>query len=187
MSDVPRPPGGFDPEEIIRVLARHGVRYVLVGGVAARLHGSPTLTEDVDVTPDRSEENLRRLAAALTELSARLAVPDVAGGLAVPLDERTFNSPVMKFTTRAGEVDVVLEPLGTGGYSVLHPRAVPYEVFGLRIAAASIDDIIASKEASNRPKDRAQLPVLREVALALAGHADDGTRQEGAGEAADGS
>ena len=74
MSDA-RGTRGFDPEEIIRVLARHGVRYVLVGGVAARLHGSPTLTEDVDVTPERSADNLGRLAAALGDLSARLAYP----------------------------------------------------------------------------------------------------------------
>ncbi|MDX1619854.1 MAG: hypothetical protein R3320_02610, partial [Nitriliruptorales bacterium] len=71
-------PGPFDPTEIIRILDQHDVRYVLVGGVAARLHGSPSLTEDIDLTPDRSTDNLRRLAAALEELGARLAVPDRA-------------------------------------------------------------------------------------------------------------
>ncbi|MBA2578871.1 MAG: hypothetical protein H0V05_19885 [Euzebyaceae bacterium] len=171
MSDA-RGTRGFDPEEIIRVLARHGVRYVLVGGVAARLHGSPTLTEDVDVTPERSADNLGRLAAALGDLSARLAVPDVDEGLAIPLDERTFNAPVMKFTTRAGEVDVVLETLAAGDYAVLAPRAVTYEVFGLRLAVASLDDIIASKAASDRPKDRAHLPVLRQLARELASPRD---------------
>ncbi|CAN5920998.1 hypothetical protein BH23ACT10_BH23ACT10_12880 [soil metagenome] len=160
-------PSAFDPATIIRVLDTHAVRYVLVGGVAARLHGSPTLTEDIDITPARSAENLGRLAAALTELDARLAVVGVDAGLAVPLDERTFSSPVMKFATRAGEVDVVLEPAGVGGFENLSPRAVAFEVFGIRIAVADLADIIASKEASDRPKDRAHLETLRLLAAEL--------------------
>lgn len=142
---------------------QHLVRYVLVGGVASRLHGSPILTEDIDVAPERSRENLGRLADALRELDARLAVPDVEGGLEVPLDADTFTSPVMSFVTTAGVVDVVLEPLGTGGHDRLVEGAVAFEVFGLRITVASLDQVIASKEAASRPKDRAQLDVLREL------------------------
>lgn len=161
------PPGPFDPLSIIRALAEHRVRYVLVGGVAARLHGSPTLTEDVDVTPERSADNLRRLAAALAELRARLSVPGVERGLAIPLDQHTFSSPVMTFTTVAGHVDVVLEPSGVGGFERLRTRAIDFEVFGIRMQVAALDDIIASKTASGRPKDRAQLPVLHELAEEL--------------------
>jgi hypothetical protein len=151
----------FDPEAIIAALDRHGVRYVIVGGVAARLHGSPTLTEDVDVTPERSTENLTRLAAALEELDARLAAPNAPEGLRVPLDSETFSSPVMSFSTSAGVVDVVLEVLGVGGHARLDRDAVPYEVHGIRIRVASLDDIIRSKEAASRPKDRAHLETLR--------------------------
>lgn len=122
------------------------------------------MTEDIDVTPERSTDNLRRLAAALQELGARLAVPDVEGGLVIPLDQEAFSSPVMKFTTTAGEIDVVLEPVGVGGFEKLHPRAVEFEVFGIRLRVAALDDIIASKQASGRPKDRAQLGILRELA-----------------------
>lgn len=174
-------PGPFDPAAVVRALEEHGVRYVLVGGVAARLHGSPTLTEDVDVTPDRSAENLRRLAAALEDLNARLAVADVEGGLTVPLDEDTFSSPVMKFTTTAGEIDVVLEPTGVGGYERLEPRAVDFEVFGIRLRVAALDDIIASKEASGRSKDRAQLEVLRELADELTRRRQEERRSGGRG------
>lgn len=167
-------PGGFDPHELVRVLDRHAVRYVLIGGVAARLHGSPSLTEDLDVTPEPSDENLRRLAAALQDLSARLAAPGVEQGLAVPLDERTFNSPVMGFVTRAGHIDVVLEPAGLGGFEDIAPRAVAYEVFGIRLEVADLSDIIRSKEASDRPKDRAQLEILRDLA-------DERARRHGSG------
>jgi hypothetical protein len=167
--------GGFDPEQLVRVLDRHDVRYVLIGGVAARLHGSPSLTEDLDVTPEPSSENLGRLAAALAELGGRLAVPDSPEGLEIPLDERTFSSPVMTFTTRSGHIDVVLQPVGTGGYEHLAPRAVPFEVFGVRLQVADIGDIIASKEASDRPKDRAHLDILRDLADELGRRRGDGT------------
>lgn len=177
MSDLA--PGAFDPEAVIRALDEHGVRYVIVGGVAARLHGSPTLTEDIDVTPERSADNLRRLAAALKDLGARLAVPDVEGGLAVPLDQDTFSSPVMKFTTTAGEIDVVLEPTGVGGFDQLHPRAVDFEVSGIRLRVAALDDIIASKEASGRAKDRAQLGILHELADELSRRDQERDRRRG--------
>ncbi len=115
--------GVFDPEQIISVLDRHQVRYVIVGAVAARLHGSPLLTEDIDVTPERSSDNLERLAEALAELDARLAAPGAPEGLKIPFDARTFNAPVMKFVTRAGVLDVVLETLQAGGYQQLIERA----------------------------------------------------------------
>lgn len=174
-------PGPFDPAAVIRALDEHDVRYVIVGGVAARLHGSPTLTEDIDVTPERSADNLRRLAAALRDLGARLAVPDVDGGLAVPLDHDTFSSPVMRFTTTSGEIDVVLEPTGVGGFEQLNSRAVDFEVSGVRIRVAALHDIIASKEASGRSKDRAQLGVLHELADELSRRDQEKDRRRGKG------
>ncbi len=153
----------FDPAEILRVLGRHDVDYVLIGGVAARLHGSPTLTEDVDVTPAPISENLGRLAAALADLDARLAVPGVDGGLEVPLDEDTFSSPVMKFITRVGEVDVVREPAGVGGHAGLDGDAATFDIGGVVVRVAALSSIIASKTAAGRPKDRVQVAVLREL------------------------
>ncbi len=62
----------FEPGELLAVLVRHGVRFVLIGGLAALAHGSPFPTEDVDITPDTEPGNLSRLSAALTELDARI-------------------------------------------------------------------------------------------------------------------
>jgi hypothetical protein len=163
--------GGFDPERLLRTLDDHGVVYVLVGGVAARLHGSPTLTEDVDVTPERSPENLGRLATALAALDARLAVEGVAEGIDVPLDERTFTTRVMAFSTVAGEIDVVLEPAGVGGYEHLGARAVRFRVLGFDLEVAALDDIITSKEVADRPKDRAHLQTLRQLRAEIEGRA----------------
>ncbi|MFC7571771.1 nucleotidyltransferase domain-containing protein [Klenkia terrae] len=83
MTDVddPTEPEVFDAEPILAVLDRHGVEYVIVGGYAARVHGSTRPTRDVDVTPATTQENLDRLAAALRELDARIRTDAVPDGL----------------------------------------------------------------------------------------------------------
>ena len=75
----------LDPERIVRVLAEHGVDYVLIGALAARLQGFPRLTADIDITPARNPENLGRLAAALRELDSRVYTVDMAPTLAALL------------------------------------------------------------------------------------------------------
>lgn len=105
----------FDPQRVIDTLTRHGVRYVLIGGVAGRLLGSPLLTEDIDLVPDLAPANLSALAAALRELGARLPAEGVDGGVEIPLDEPTFTSPVTGFETEAGAIDVAREAIGRGG------------------------------------------------------------------------
>ena len=70
MSDTVPGIAPFDPERMITTLARHDVKYVLIGAVAARLQGFPRMTADADITPARDPDNLRRLAAALRELDA---------------------------------------------------------------------------------------------------------------------
>jgi len=157
----------FDPLRILAVLARHEVRYVLIGGTAGRLHGSPLLTEDVDLVPALDPGNLAALAAALRELGARLAAEGVEGGLPIPLDENTFASPLMGFETAAGAIDVAREAVGRGGFEELRARAVLFEIAGVRVLVAALDDIIGSKEAADRAKDRADLEVLRELRVEL--------------------
>jgi hypothetical protein len=90
---VSSPPRGLPPPidvaAILDALDRHGVEYVLVGGLAARLHGSPLLTDDLDITPASDRENLERLANALRELEARLPGPE---DVEFPLDARSLAS-----------------------------------------------------------------------------------------------
>lgn len=158
----------FDPQRVIDTLTRHGVRYVLIGGVAGRLHGSPLLTEDIDLVPDLAPANLAALAAALRELGARLAAEGVDGGVEIPLDEHTFTSPVMGFETEAGAIDVAREAIGRGGFAALVQRAVAFDIAGTRVLAAALDDVIGSKASAGRPKDLAELVVLRELSEELA-------------------
>ena len=99
MSPRPRVPPPLDVEAILGALDRHRVEYVLIGGLAARIHGSPFLTEDLDITPALDRENLARLATALQELGARLRG---AEEVEFPLDDRSLASAdVLTMTTRA--------------------------------------------------------------------------------------
>jgi hypothetical protein len=151
-------------DEMFACLDRHGVRYVLIGGLAAVLHGSPLPTLDVDICPSPEQPNLERLAAALQEMDARLRTPDTPEGVRFPCDAGFLgNMQLLNLVTRFGDLDLALRPSGTEGFSDLSRRAVAVNVRGLRVAVASLEDVIRSKEAANRPKDQRALPVLRQL------------------------
>lgn len=154
----------FRPDAMFDVLARHGVAFVVIGGVAGNLLGSPSLTSDLDLTPRDDEENLTRLADALRELGAQFRVPGSDAGVPVAIDAYWLRNLVSAtFITSAGPLDVVRRPDGVGGFEELAANAITVEVDGVRILVAAIDDVIASKEAANRPKDVAMLPALHEL------------------------
>ena len=155
----------YRPDEILEVLERHRVLYIVIGGLAAELRGSPYVTRDVDVTPARTRENFARLAAALRELDAKLRIPDVDEPLAIPLDERSFEqSTTWTFVTKYGYLDIALLPDGTRGYDDLRRSATQEQLTGtVTVFVASLADVVRSKEAAGREKDRAVLPILRQV------------------------
>jgi hypothetical protein len=130
---------------IAECLDRHGVAYVVIGGVAAMLQDVPIPeTIDVDIVPKRETKNLKALAHALVEMEARLRIPGDPDGVEVKLDGKTFrNVSMLTFITRFGPFDVL----------TLHR-------FGLQISVASIEDLIAMKRATGREKDAAHLDVL---------------------------
>jgi hypothetical protein len=149
---------------VLAALDRHHVRYVLIGGLAAALHGSPVTTQDADICPERNAENLARLAAALRELHARIRAEGVEDGLPFACDAKFFEMMSMaNLVTDAGDVDVAFEPSGTSGYADLARNAVTIDVDGVAVSIASLEDVIRSKTAANRPKDLAALPILQEV------------------------
>jgi hypothetical protein len=157
-------PAPFDPERIVRALAGHDVAYVLIGALAARLQGFPRLTADADITPDRSRENLVRLAAALEELEARVYTEGVPEGLPFDCSAETLDrADLWNLVTSAGRLDIAFVPAGTEGYEDLARGAIRFEVFGVDLLAASLTDIVRSKEAADRPQDRQDVVVLREI------------------------
>jgi hypothetical protein len=154
----------FDPERIVRVLAKHRVDYVLIGALAARLQGFPRLTADADITPHADKKNLHKLAVALRELDARIYTESVPEGL--PFDcspQMLARAEMWHLVTSAGRLDVAFRPSGTDGYDDLKEHAVRYEVFGIELYAATLADIIRSKESADRPQDRQDVLVMREM------------------------
>ena len=150
---------------MLRVLAAHEVDLVVVGGIAARLRGAPLLTQDVDITPSDERENLIRLATALQVLDARLRTAAEPGGVPFPFDPAVLEAATMwTLTTKFGDLDLVMSPAGTDGYRDLVRDADELLVAvapDLTVKVASLPDVIRSKEAAGREKDRAALPLLR--------------------------
>ena len=151
-------------EEIFACLVRHRVQFIVIGGLAAVLHGSPVATFDADVCPARDPENLGRLATALKEMDARIRTPDTPGGLRFGCDAVFLAGvSILNLVTKFGELDLSFTPSGTGGYSDLERRVHRMSIRDFEIPVAALDDVIRSKEAANREKDRLALPLLRRL------------------------
>jgi len=158
----------LDPERLIRTLRKHRVEFVLIGALAARLHGFPRLTADADITPAITPKNLERLAWALRELGARVYTETVPEGL--PFDcsaAMLTRAKLWNLVTKAGRLDLAFEPSGTKGYADLAKDADQFEAFGVKFLVASLDDIIRSKESANRPRDREDVAILRAMRMKM--------------------
>lgn len=159
--DEPR----LDPQRLLATLSHHEVRYVVIGGLAAVLHGAPYQTVDCDITPEPSDDNLERLSAALRALHARVWTKD-GQAQALPFDhdrKSLRDTRVWNLVTTHGLLDITNEPSGTRGYDDLRRHAVNVEVDGVNFAVASLEDVIRSKEAAGRDKDRRMLPLLHRM------------------------
>lgn len=150
--------------ELLSVFLRHEVNFVVIGGAAIQSHGRRYDTQDIDLTPDRDETNLLRLASALNELECRLVTNPVDPGswVALPADyfmpRSLLAASVWNLATRDGLLDLSFTPSGfPGGYADLAPRATSMLAAGTAISVlvASLDDVHALKRAADRPKDRA--------------------------------
>ena len=143
----------FDPLAALRALVEHDVRFVLIGGFAAALRGSPMMTGDLDICYARDPANLERLSAAMRELGARLrgAPSDVP----FRLDALAFEAgDHFTFATDVGPIDCLGTPAGTEGFADIDAAATTEDLEGAVVRVASLDDLIRMKRASDRPQDR---------------------------------
>lgn len=155
MSEGPRLEAG----DILLALTRADVRFVVIGGMAAQVHGSPSLTLDIDICYDLDRDNPDRLAGALVDLAAsRRQMPS---GLTPPLDARALRAgDVFTLRTRFGDLDLLAHPEPALEYRSLAARAIRAEILGVEVLVASLDDLMAMKRAAGRPKDRVELEIL---------------------------
>jgi hypothetical protein len=157
--------------DLLAVLCRHEVDFIVVGGVAAVLEGAGMMTDDLDVLIDTREANLGRILTALDDLEAVYRDP---GGRALRPDaDRLASFRLHLLDTRLGRLDL-LRSLGPGErtYGDLLPRSGPYRIGDLVIPVLELAAVIEAKEAADRPKDRAALPLLRQTLEARRSRAD---------------
>ena len=153
-------PGGFDPERLLLTLVEHRVRFVLIGGWAAKLQGSPTVTAAVDICYGRDLENLERLALALGDLDVRLRGVD--DEVPFVLDARSLRAgDSFTLSTSAGDIDLIASPAGSGGFDALIESSDELELDDMHIAVASLADLISMKRAAARPKDLVEVEILQ--------------------------
>ncbi len=149
---------------ILESLNRHRCAYVVIGALAATLQGSPLRTDDLDICPESSDENLKRVADALGEIEATEWDPHKGEAVDRRWDPANLKGDSLWILhTRYGRLDLLMAPHGTNGYDDLAKDAKVVEVDGLRVPVASLESIIRMKEAAGRDKDLAQLPTLRRL------------------------
>jgi hypothetical protein len=155
----------LDIGQLIEVLARHEVDYVVIGGVATQVHGHRRTTMDLDLTPDPDPKNLIRLGAALAELEARPAEPGFEGADIPTADpERLAIAAIVPpLSTRHGQVHVLKEPKGGRAFDQLRKAALVVDLDGTEVAIVSLDDLIRMKRAAGRPSDLDDIAALTEA------------------------
>ncbi len=149
--------------KLLCALGKADVDFILVGGVAAAAHGSPRLTQDVDIVYRRGADNLRKLVSALGSLHPYLR--GAPPGLPFRFDVETLQAGLnFTLTSDLGPIDLLGEIAGGGSYEQLVDRSISADAFGVRCRVLDLETLIATKRAAGRPKDIeaiAELEILR--------------------------
>jgi predicted nucleotidyltransferase len=139
-------------EKLLPLLVRGEVEFILIGGVAGNILGSARLTFDVDIVYERSAANLKRLEDVLKSHQPYLrgAPPGLPFVLDVPTLRNGLN---FTLTTKLGDLDLLGEVVGGGGYRDLLPHTFVVEAFGVNFKCVNLPTLIKLKRAAGRPKD----------------------------------
>ena len=153
---------------ILEVLCAGKVRFVVIGGVAAALHGSSYSTKDFDFVYERTPENLDRVVRSLAPHSPYLR--GAPRGLPFRWDAETLRKG-LNFTliTALGDIDLLGEMTGGGGYEELVLHSVTMNVFGLDVLVLDLPTLIKAKKAAGRNKDLAHVAALELILELKAG------------------
>jgi hypothetical protein len=149
-------------ERAIQALCDGGVDFVVIGGVAATLHGGATVTYDLDISYSRAPANLVRLAAALAPFHPRPR--EFPAGLPFLWEPATLrNTSVLTLQTDIGEIDLMAEVTGLGTFSEVKAQSVNVQAFEREITTLDLPGLIRAKRAAGRPKDLAALAELESL------------------------
>lgn len=163
------------PKELLAALVTEGVDFVLVGGLAAALHGTTRVTRDIDIVYATHGSNFDRLCKALNRFEPRrmlLGKPE--NGVLTLTPAMLKKEHMLQLATSVGEVDLLDRIHGFSSYSFLKTKAEIQDV-GVATPVLSIDGLLRAKRAMKRPKDLQDIVELEalEEARKLAGPSDD--------------
>jgi hypothetical protein len=158
-------------ERLLGAVSDAGVSFILVGGVAARAHGSARITQDIDICYARDPGNLERLVKALAPFKPYLR--GAPPGLPFEWSTATLKAGLnFTLTTTAGSIDLLGELTGGGGFEDLAPHSITVKIFGRETLLLGLPWLIQVKRALGRPKDLeviAELEALLEEQERIAG------------------
>lgn len=157
------PPPDFDARALFAALARHEVEYVTIGGIAIQAYGGHRTTYDLDIAIAASRNNLERLAAALTDLDARILGPDGQRSKSTPGAALLASSDQWHLITDHGPLDVVTLPAHLGGFAEMRERAHDAKLGDITVPIAHRDDLLKMKRAAGRPHDLADVALLESL------------------------
>lgn len=154
----------FDPGRIFETLDRHGVDYLTIGAWAVIAHGYVRATADIDVIARLDRDNMVQLAAALSELNARLRGVDAEKLGIDPTDPEVLeNGASFTMDTDAGPLDFLNDVPGADDYEQMRSRARQANAGGVSVWVVGYDDLIRMKEASGREQDLLDIHQLRSM------------------------
>lgn len=152
-------------EVAIQSLADNNVDFVIVGGVAIKIHSSAYVTLDLDFCYARTKDNLAKIVAALSRFNPRPR--DFPEDLSYFFDERSLqNATNFTFETIIGDIDLLGEVAGVGTFADVEKSSDIFELYERDVRVLSIDALISAKRAAGRTKDLLVLPeleALREI------------------------
>jgi len=147
-------PWSDDWREFLRLLTANDVEFLLIGGYAVALHGYPRATADLDLWVDVAPRNLERVLRALREFGFDPG-PDAASALATP-------GKILRMGYPPSRIELLTGPAGVE-FDACRKRAVPRELLGMSVPTISLDDLIANKRATGRPRDLVDAAELERI------------------------
>jgi len=152
-----------DYRKLLDLLLQHDVKFIVVGGVAAIVHGSSQATYDLDVVYARDKSNLQSLVDCLGPFQPYLR--GAPPGLPFQFDLPTLRNGLnFTLTTTLGDIDLIGEITGTGSYAALLPLSDSLNVMGAQCMCVRLEELIHLKKSAGRPKDLQALAELRSIA-----------------------
>jgi len=156
-------PGRFDARALFAALSCHDVEYLTIGGIAIQAHGGQRLTQDLDVAIAASAENFARVAAALSDLDARILGPDGQRSRSVPTARLLAASDQWHLITLHGALDLITLPAHLGSFAEMRARAHEVALGDLSVPIAHRDDLLEMKRAAGRPQDLSDIRLLESL------------------------